>query len=97
MLGQTNGAIGWGLDIDGPGWRLFVVFVGTPPAPELVDRLMALRSGIDEFEVRGREIYWLVRGLFSDSKLSGALERTLGMPATVRGAPTVRKIASKYE
>ena len=87
-----------GLDVDGSGWRLFVVFTRTPPAPELVDRLMALSSGIDEFEVRGREVYWLVRGHFSDSKLSGALlERTLGMPATVRGTPTVRKIAAKYE
>jgi uncharacterized protein (DUF1697 family) len=86
-----------GLDVDSSGWRLFVVFVGTPPAPQLIDRLMALSSGIDEFEVRGREVYWLVRGHYSDSKLSGALlERTLGMPATVRGAPTVRKIAANY-
>ena len=86
-----------GLDVDASGWRLFVVFVGKRPGHELVERLRALSSGIDEFEVRGREVYWLVHGRYSDSKFSGALlERTLGMPATVRGAPTVWKIAAKY-
>jgi uncharacterized protein (DUF1697 family) len=73
------------------------VFVATPPAPELVDRLLAASGATDDFEVRGREVYWLVRGRFSDSKFSGALlERILGMPATVRGAPTVRQIAARY-
>ncbi len=86
-----------GFDLEGTDSRLFIVFVATPPAPELVDRLLAASGATDDFEVRGREVYWLVRGRFSDSKFSGALlERILGMPATVRGAPTVRQIAARY-
>ena len=54
-------------------------------------------GGLDALEVRDRQVHWLVRGRYSsDSRLSGALlEKTLGMPATVRGAPTVRQIAAK--
>jgi uncharacterized protein (DUF1697 family) len=83
-------------EITAPGSRLFVAFVGKPPAAELVDRLVALSGGIDSFAVHGREVHWLVRGRYSDSRFSGTLlERTLGMPATVRGAATVAKIAAK--
>ena len=86
-----------GVEVEGPERRLFIAFVGSPPDEELVDRLIALGSGLDSFEVHGREVYWMVRGRFSDSRFSGALlERTLGMPATVRGAQTVRKIAARY-
>ena len=85
-----------GVDVEASDWRLFIVFVGTSPAPGLVDQLLASSGGIDAFELRHREIYWLVRGRYSDSKFSGALlEKVLGMPATVRGAPTVRQIAAK--
>ena len=86
-----------GSDVEASEWRLFIVFVGAPPAGRVVDRLPASEHRIDSFEVRGREVYWLVRGRFSDSRFSGTLlERTLGMPATVRGAPTVVKIAAKH-
>jgi uncharacterized protein (DUF1697 family) len=58
--------------------------------------LPASADTFDSFEVRDRQVYWLVRGRYSDSRFSGALlEKTLGMPATVRGAPTVRQIAAK--
>jgi len=86
-----------GLDVESRGWRLFIVLVGSRPKPETAARLTALSSELDAFEVRNREIYWLVRGRYGDSKFSGALlERTLEMPATVRGAPTVRKIAARF-
>ena len=76
--------------------QLFIVFLGAPPAAGLVDRLHASSGGIDAFEIRGRELYWLVSGRYSDSKFSGTLlEKLLEMPATVRGAPTVRQIAAK--
>ena len=86
-----------GSEIEAAGSRLFIAFVGKRPDSKLVERLAAVSSGIDSFEVHGREVYWLVRGRFSESRFSGALlERTLGMPATVRGAATVAKIAAKY-
>jgi uncharacterized protein (DUF1697 family) len=60
-------------------------------------RVLALRTSEDEFHVNGRELYWLRSGNFSDSRITGALlEKTLGMPATVRSLTTIRKLAAKY-
>ena len=85
-----------GVDVEAAGSRLYIVFLGRPPAHGHVDRLLEAGGGFDSFEVHGREVYWLVRGRYSDSRFSGALlEKTLAMPATVRGAPTVRQIAAK--
>ena len=61
------------------------------------ERLMALRTGIDDLHVQGREIYWLCRKKQSESTFSNAvLEKTLGRPSTLRGANTVQKMAAKY-
>ncbi len=58
---------------------------------------MALRSEVDDFAVRGREVYWLCRKRMSESAFSGALlEKTMGMTATVRNAITVQRLAAKY-
>jgi uncharacterized protein (DUF1697 family) len=60
-------------------------------------KLMALRTGIDDFHVHGREIYWLCRKRQSGSKISNAvLEKALGQKSTLRGANTVKKMAAKY-
>jgi uncharacterized protein (DUF1697 family) len=61
-------------------------------------KVMALRTGIDEFHVHGREVYWLCRRKQSESTFSNAvLEKTLGRRSTLRGADTVKKIATKYK
>jgi uncharacterized protein (DUF1697 family) len=60
-------------------------------------KLMALRTPIDDFAVHDREIYWLCRKKQSESTFSNAvLEKTLGKPATLRGANTVKQMAAKY-
>ena len=60
-------------------------------------KLMALRTDIDNFHVHGREIYWLCLKKQSESTFSNAvLEKTLGLPSTLRGANTIRKMAAKY-
>jgi uncharacterized protein (DUF1697 family) len=57
--------------------------------------VLACHSPVDDFNVRGREIYWLCRVMSSESAFSpGRLERTLGMPLTFRNSTTVRKLAS---
>jgi uncharacterized protein (DUF1697 family) len=56
------------LDVEAKGWRLFIVFLGRPLGAEQTDRLTAVDSDLDAFEVRGREVYWLVRGRYSDSR-----------------------------
>jgi uncharacterized protein (DUF1697 family) len=62
-----------------------------------VRQLMALRTAIDEFHVRGREVYWLCRGKQSESTFSNAVfERTLRVSATFRNVQTVFRLAAKY-
>ena len=76
---------------------LNVAFLGSVPDAAAVRRLLALQTGIDDFHVHDREVYWLCRKKQSESTFSGAvLERTIGQRATVRGVNTVRKLAEKY-
>jgi uncharacterized protein (DUF1697 family) len=52
---------------------------------------------VDDFHVHKREIYWMCRIRMSDSTFSGGLlEKTVGLPATMRNTGTVKKLAAKY-
>lgn len=60
-------------------------------------KLLALRTDIDDFHAHGREIYWLCRRKQSESKINNAvLEKTLGQKLTLRGVKTLEKMAAKY-
>ncbi len=77
--------------------RLYIAFTAEPPSAAAKQKLLASATETDEFHIHGREVYWLCRTQFHESKFSGALlEKILGMPATVRNATTVRKMAAKY-
>ncbi|MBK5290424.1 MAG: DUF1697 domain-containing protein [Acidobacteriia bacterium] len=76
---------------------LNVVFLSQPLRAESRKALMALRTAIDEFQVHGREVYWLCRKKQSKSTFSNVLfERTLKIRSTFRGIKTVEKLAAKY-
>lgn len=76
---------------------LGIAFVHTPPAPQAVGKLLAHASPMDEFAVRGREVYWLCYGKISQSDFSGAkMEKALGQPATMRFVSTLNKLVEKY-
>ncbi len=61
------------------------------------EKLMALKTDIDDFHVHGREIYWLCRKKQSESTFSNAvLEKTIGRASTIRGVNTIQKMAAKY-
>ena len=77
------------------GANLYVAFVRETPSKAHERKLRALASEIDDFRVRGREVYWLRRGHFSDAP-PPPIEKILDMPATVRNSTTVRKIATKF-
>jgi uncharacterized protein (DUF1697 family) len=80
----------------GDGYARSVAFVRAPPDGATQARVLALRNDVDDLAIRGREVYWLRRGPFSATRLAGgALERALGMPATVRNVTTVRKLAAR--
>jgi uncharacterized protein (DUF1697 family) len=75
---------------------LYVSFLRDAPAAAAHRAVAALRSPNDEFHINARELYWLSRVPFSESKVGGALlEKTLGGPATMRSVTTVRKLAAK--
>jgi uncharacterized protein (DUF1697 family) len=79
------------------GHALHIAFLAAPPADEAQQRLLAFQTPTDRFHVHGREVYWLRQGRLSDSAFSGALlEKTLGLPATMRNATTITKLAAKY-
>ena len=79
------------------GNSLHVGFLTEPPAEKAKKELLALSCAADSFHVKGREVYWLRCGKFSESEFSGAvLEKSLGMRATFRNSNTVKKIAGKY-
>ncbi len=60
-------------------------------------KLLTLKTDIDDFHVQGREVYWLCRRRQSESTFSNAvLEKTLGRPSTIRGVNTIQKMAAKY-
>lgn len=81
-------------ELPGDGEALSVIFLKQPLAAPASTALLALRTATDDFQVHGREAYWLCHGRISDSKVTGAkLERAVGGPVTARNIATVRKLA----
>jgi uncharacterized protein (DUF1697 family) len=84
-------------ELDEEDNSLYIAFLPASPDDEAQQRLLAFRTEIDDFHVHEREVYWLCRKKMSESAFSGALlEKTIGMPATMRNATTVKKLAAKY-
>ena len=76
---------------------LYIGFSGSAPTEDACDKLVGSGTSIDEFHVNHREVYWLCRTSFGQSEFSGAkLEKTLGMPVTIRNVSTVKKLASRF-
>lgn len=79
------------------GHWLYVGFLADRPGVAARDKLLAYRTDINDFHVHEREAYWLCRTRSSESNFTGAaLEKALGMPATMRNITTVKKLAAKY-
>ena len=85
------------LDLDEAGNALYIAFLSAQPSTGAQDKLLRFRNDVDDFHVHEREVYWLCRKKLSESRFSGAvLEKTLGIPATIRNVTTVKKLAAKY-
>lgn len=83
-------------DLDTAG-ALNIAFLASPLDEASKQKLMTLRTAIDDFHVGGREIYWLCRQKQSESTISNAvLEKSLGKQLTLRGANTIRRMDAKY-
>jgi uncharacterized protein (DUF1697 family) len=76
---------------------LNVGFLAEPPGPAAKKLITSFKSEIDDFHVRGREVYWLAQTKQSDSKFNNVrFEKMLNARATWRGINTVRRLAAKY-
>jgi uncharacterized protein (DUF1697 family) len=74
-----------------------VLFLSDMINEESKHAVMALRTETDEFQVRGREIYWLRRRKPGGRDFTTVpIEKAVRKPFTVRGANTVKKLAAKY-
>ena len=84
-------------ELNADGNALYIAFISDEPGTESTRKLLTFMTEVDDFHVYGREVYWLSRKKISESKFSGAqLERLMGMPATIRNANTVKRLAAKY-
>jgi uncharacterized protein (DUF1697 family) len=76
---------------------LNVGFLVDPPTIPAKKLIASFKSEIDDFHVRGREVYWLSQTKQSDSKFNNMrFEKMLNTRATWRGINTVRRLAAKY-
>jgi uncharacterized protein (DUF1697 family) len=82
-------------DLDGA--TLYVAFLRDAPSNDAARKLQALANDCHDYRVRGREVFWLMRGRFSEASRTAAdIEKTLGVPATVRNSTTVRRMTAKF-
>jgi len=84
-----------GADHD-PSASVYVVFLAAAPDAAVKRKLSALTTNEHEFRTRRREVYWLRRKVDGVPFSAVALDKALGCLFTIRGAPTVAKMADKY-
>jgi len=77
--------------------RAFCVGFLTQPLDAAAKKALdGLKTGIDDFHLNGREVYWLCKVGQSESKFSNMVfEKTTKVRVTFRGANTVAKLAAK--
>jgi len=76
---------------------LNVGFLVDPPGAAAKKLIAAFKSEIDDFDVRGREVYWRSQTKQSDSKFNNVrFEKMLNARATWRGINTIRRLAAKF-
>lgn len=73
--------------------EMHVGFVAVPLPSAAIERLMALRSELDQFHVNAREIYWLCRSRRQASPFSPEVfEKALHVPVTFRPLTTLLRM-----
>lgn len=76
---------------------LNVAFLQEPLTAEAEARLQGLRTELDAFRAKGREVWWLCQAKQSESTFSNAVfEKTVQVKATFRGFNTLQRLAAKH-
>ena len=80
-------------ELKAEGNVLYIGFLADEPSEEAKQKVLSLRTRIDDFHIGGRELYWLCRKRIGESEVSGQeLAKGLGMQTTLRNSNTVRKL-----
>lgn len=77
---------------DGDPKQVIVGFAQTPVAAKAMDRMAALATPPERFEIAGREVYVDFAGGLARSKLATQLGKAVGQPITSRNVRTVAKL-----
>jgi uncharacterized protein (DUF1697 family) len=76
---------------------VYVCFLKKPLSAAAKRALNSLANDVDEFEVVGREVYWLARqGMGRTTVSPSAMANALGGATTNRNMTTIRRLAAKY-
>ena len=76
---------------------LNIAFLAEPPSDAACQRLLAMKNGIDDFNIHNRQVYWLCQKKQSESTFSNVLlEKTLRQQATIRGINTIQRLAARF-
>lgn len=78
------------------GESLHVSFLDELPSQERIDRLKDYKNEIDEYQIKGKEIYIYFHQDFHKSNLPVHLQK-LGVSATLRNWKTVMKLSSMLQ
>jgi uncharacterized protein (DUF1697 family) len=79
------------------GATVYVGFVQRPLDAAAARAVMTFKTEIDDFRVKGREVYWLRKTRQSDSPFKYvSLEKKLKIRATFRGINTIARLAAKH-
>ncbi|QDP96959.1 DUF1697 domain-containing protein [Microlunatus elymi] len=78
---------------EGDPKQVTVGFAKEPIAADAAQRMAALASDQERFEIHGREVYVDFAGGLARSKLAATLPRTAGQTTTARNIRTVTKLA----
>jgi uncharacterized protein (DUF1697 family) len=85
-------------ELEHPAHTVFAGFFSDAITPAQARGLLACRSAVDDFCVKGREYYWLCRIKSHESKAWNSSQmRTLKLPSSsMRNLTTIRKLAALY-
>jgi uncharacterized protein (DUF1697 family) len=76
---------------------VYVGFIDRPLNAADTRAVMAFKTEVDDFRVKGREVYWLRKTRLTDSPFKYvSLEKTLKIRVTFRGINTVARLAAKH-
>lgn len=84
-------------ELDAEGHTLHVVFLRQDPDAAGEQKLASFRTAMDDFCLRGRDLFWLCRGKITESLVKWPLlGKSLGMSSTARNVKTIRQLVERY-